>query len=245
MCAATCSWRVFRNLILRLFSSAASTAMLVWPQRPNTCFTPRASRYFTSRLATVSCFGVAALRVRAARAWGIGRLRTVSFIGGPWVRSRALRASGTSTLGARTAGRERGRQVAARRAAVLERNLAGHRSHDPATALLLLPGVGEDSHRAGEDEEPAPQFGLEAELAEDDGGDPVDVHRDQLALRPLQRDLDGTADAREPAGDGAARLGACEQLEQRRGARIHRMEPVAEAGHDLLARRAVTLQHFR
>src|SRR6186713_2089717 len=105
--------------------------MLVWPHRPNTCFTPRPSRYLTSRLATVSCFGAAALRGRAARAAGIGRLRTVSFIGVLGGESRALLVSGASVLRARAASRERGRQVAARRAAVLERDLAGHRSHDP------------------------------------------------------------------------------------------------------------------
>ncbi len=63
--------------------------------------------------------------------------------------------------------REVGRQVAARRAAVAERDGRRHRAHDAAAALLLLPRMGEDAYRAREHEEAATELGLEAQLAED------------------------------------------------------------------------------
>src|SRR3954471_1415161 len=49
MWAAICSCRVLMNLTL-LPSSAASTAMLVWPHRPNRYSTPRRSSSRTSCL---------------------------------------------------------------------------------------------------------------------------------------------------------------------------------------------------
>src|SRR5579871_3313173 len=60
-CAATCSCRVEMNRILLLFPSASSSAITVWPHRPNTTSTPSRSRYSTRRYE--------AIRVPALEAW--------------------------------------------------------------------------------------------------------------------------------------------------------------------------------
>src|ERR1700712_1400779 len=66
MWAAICSWRVLTNLIVEPLS-AARTAMLVWPQRPNRYSTPRPSRYLTS-WCEMSCFmGSASLGIQGPR----------------------------------------------------------------------------------------------------------------------------------------------------------------------------------
>src|SRR6478609_4911257 len=57
MCAAICSWRVLTKVTL-LPSSAVSTAMLVWPHRPNRYSTPRRSRSRTSCLEISSFMAV-------------------------------------------------------------------------------------------------------------------------------------------------------------------------------------------
>src|SRR5512132_3177923 len=80
--------------------------------------------------------------------------------------------------------------VATRRPAVAVWNLAGHRAHDAAAALLLLPGMRENAHRARQDEESASELRLEAELAEDDGGDAIDVHGDLALPAGAERLLD-------------------------------------------------------
>src|SRR4051795_7435743 len=110
MCAAICSCRVLTNLTL-LPSSAASTAMLVWPHRPNRYSTPRRSRSRTSCL-EISSF-------MAVPGW----------LGG-W-RCLAVQAPGGRTV-------------------VRVGQARGHGPLDASALLLLLPGVGQDAHRARE-----------------------------------------------------------------------------------------------
>ena len=83
---------------------------------------------------------------------------------------------------------------APRRAAVAIRNFLRHRPHHPAAALLLLPCVGENADRARQDEQAAAELRFEAQFAEDDCRDAVDVHRDVAAGDRLQRILDRLAD---------------------------------------------------
>ncbi len=127
------------------------------------------------------------------------------------------------------------RHGAARRSGIAIGNFPRHRPLDPHALLLLLPRVREDADGARQDEQPAPQLRLEAQLAEDDGGDAVDVHRDVAPLDRLQRGLDRVADRRPASADGARCLRLRHQREQRRGARVDRVEAVAEARHDLVA----------
>src|SRR5689334_14182665 len=72
MCAAICSWRVLTNRIVEPLS-AARTAMLVWPHRPNRYSTPRPSRYLTSWCET-SCFMAEPWWSDAADASGFARV---------------------------------------------------------------------------------------------------------------------------------------------------------------------------
>src|SRR5690348_4642184 len=121
------------------------------------------------------------------------------------------------------------RDVAARGSAVAVRNLPRHRAHDAAAALLLLPGMRENTHRARQDEEPAAELRLEAELAENDCGDAIDVHRNVALPAGGQRLLDGMADVRVAARYRSGAHCFRDELEERRGARIDRMKAVTEA----------------
>ena len=96
------------------------------------------------------------------------------------------------------------------------------------------PGVRQDADGARQDEKPASKLGLEAELAEDDGGDAVDVHRYQPALARFQRRFDRASDARVSSADHPATFRAGDERVQRRDARIDGMKAVAETRHDLL-----------
>ena len=137
------------------------------------------------------------------------------------------------------------RHVAPRRPAVAIGNVARHRAHDPAAALLLLPCVREDADRARQDEQTAAELRLEAELAEDHRGDAVDVHRDVALLARTERLLHRASDARPAPRHGALGFGFRNELEQRRRARIDRMKAMAEPGNDLLARFPVPLDDAR
>src|SRR5208282_2840289 len=94
-------------------------------------------------------------------------------------------------------------QAAAGGAAVAKRNLARHRPHDSAAALLLLPCVRQNADGARQDEQTAAELGLEAEFAENDGGDAVDVHRYMALLDCLESLLRGAPDTCMAPGYGA------------------------------------------
>jgi hypothetical protein len=94
--------------------------------------------------------------------------------------------------------------------------------------------VGENAHCPRQDEDAPAELGLESQLAVHDGRDAVDVHRYGFALAPGQRGFDGASDAREASRDDSPVLGGVDELQQAGGARIERMEAMAEPGDDLL-----------
>src|SRR3954447_9790999 len=123
-----------------LFDSAASTAMLVWPHRPKMHSTPRSSRYSTSWFAT-------------------GSLATTSFM--TFLRFRRVGCSCPDLFRAR-------REWTLGRAGVVEGDAGRHGTFDAATLLPLLPGMGQDAHRARENEQATAQLGRKPQLRVDD-----------------------------------------------------------------------------
>jgi len=82
----------------------------------------------------------------------------------------------------------------------------GDRAIDVFALLGLLPGVGEDAHRAAQGEQAARELGGHAELGVDNRGHAVHVPALDVAVRPCRG----------------------QELQGRTPARIHRMEPVPE-----------------
>src|SRR6187399_1038417 len=108
------------NLIFLLLDRAASTAMLVCPQRQKMCSMPRASRYFTNWFA-IRSFMECSLKFLLAAAIPAACSRSVV----------ALRGHGPP-----------------RRPAVAIWNVLRHRTHHPFSALYLFPCVRQDADRA-------------------------------------------------------------------------------------------------
>ncbi len=103
-----------------------------------------------------------------------------------------------------------------RRRSVVGRRITARNRPLVAPALLrLLPGVGEDAHRARKTEEAAGERRRKAELGVDHGGRAVDVHRNAAAFFAFQRSFDRAADSRILAGHGTGGRGLVDQLEQR------------------------------
>src|SRR6185312_17344154 len=100
----------------------------------------------------------------------------------------------------------------------------GHRPFHAATAAGFLPGMGEDSHRARQNEKPPPKRGREAQFAENHCRDAIDIHRYRLASPALDACLHGAAYRGIAPGYRARGPGFLNEGEKGRAARIEGMK---------------------